>query len=457
MNFFDQFKKDFSTKKILIMGLGLQGRGIGDARFFAEIGAGVVVTDLKTEPALKPALAKLRGLPIKFVLGRHRKKDFEDCDVVIRNAAVPENSSYLKTAQKAGAKIFMDESLFVQYAPVNIIGVTGTRGKTTTATLIYQILKKAGEKVYLGGNVLGMATLPLLRKIKEGDWVVLELSSWQLQGLGKVQFSPYIAVVTNFYPDHLNRYSAVTDYLNDKKNIFRFQKKGDFLILNEDQKILRSLTKEASCSKILWFGKKDLPVDWELNIRGEHNRANAAAARKVAQILGVSENIIRSVIETFKGVKYRLETIARIKGVNFVNDTTSTMPQALAAGLEAITNPIVLIAGGASKNLSLEEIALKITQKTKKIVLLKGSGTRRLHRFIVKCGGGGKILGTCGTLKLAVEKAFGVAETGDVILFSPGFASFGMFKNEYDRGEQFNKIVNELAYGWRKRKKKILT
>jgi len=429
------------------MGLGLLGRGLADARFLAEIGAEVTVTDLKKEKELKPSLKLLKGLPIKFVLGKHRERDFKNCDYLIRNPAVPLNSAYIKIAKKAGVKIYMDEALFALYAPVKIIGVTGTRGKTTTATLIYQIIKKAGLRVYLAGNILGLATLPLLRNIRQGDWVVMELSSWQLQGFAKIKKSPHIGVITSIFPDHLNRYSSMETYIDDKKTIFRFQKKGDYLILNQDQKITREFGKEALVSKLVGFSQKDIPEDWQLKIIGQHNHLNAAAACRVAQLLGINKSVVKEVIEEFPGVEYRLEIKRRLKGVTFVNDTTSTTPAALEAGLRAFDRPIILIAGGARKNLPLKKVAKTTVQKAKKIVLLKGSGTEEFKKMIIKFGGKEQIVGLFDNLKQAVFFAFSQAQSGEIVLFSPGFASFGMFKNEFDRGEQFNRIVEQLDHG----------
>ena len=429
-----------------MMGLGLLGRGLADARFLAEIGAKVTVTDLKKEKELKPSLKLLKGLPIKFVLGKHRENDFKNCDFLIRNPAVPQNSPYLKIAKKAGAKIFMDEALFALYAPVKIIGVTGTRGKTTTATLIYQIVKKAGIRVNLAGNMLGLATLPLLRNVRQGDWVVMELSSWQLQGFTKIKKSPHIGVITSIFPDHLNRYSSMEKYIDDKKTIFRFQKRGDYLILNQDQRIIRELGKEALISKLVGFSLTDIPKDWQLKIIGQHNQLNAAAAYRVAQVLGIGKSIVKKVIEEFPGVEYRLQIKRKIKGVTFVNDTTSTTPAALEVGLQAFARPIVLIAGGASKNLPLEKVAKITVQKAKKIVLLEGSGTKEFKKMIKKSGGREQIVGLFDNLKQAVVFAFTQAQPGEIVLFSPGFASFSMFKNEFDRGEQFNRVVEQLDH-----------
>lgn len=437
---FEKFKKAYQGKKVLIMGLGLLGGGVGVAKIFSEIGSKVIVTDLKSKGELKSSLRKLEGIPIKFVLDKHNKKDFENCDLVVRNPAVPKNSPFLQIAKKKRIPITMETALFARFCSVPIIGVTGTRGKTTTATLIYELLKSAGKNALLGGNVRGMATLSLLKKIKNDSLVVLELSSWELQGFDQEKISPYIAVITNIYPDHLNRYKNMREYIKDKKIIFKYQNKDDFLVLNKENPYTKKMAKEAK-AKIAWFSKDDFPPDWKLRLLGEHNRENAAAAYSVGEIFKLYSQWMRPVFETFRGVEYRLEEIAEIDGVKYINDTTSTIPQAAMAALRAFRRPIILLAGGASKNLDLSGLAKEIVKKTKAVVLLEGTATDRLESLINRSRGEEKILGRFSNFKKAVLAARKAAKKGDVILLSPGCASFGMFKNEYDRGEQFNKVV----------------
>lgn len=459
--FLKHFRQDFAGKKVLIMGLGLQGRGVGDARFLAEMGAQVTATDLKTADELAPSLKQLQGLPIKFVLGQHREQDFREAQVVVRNAGVPGDSPYLQQAREAGARIVMDEALFVEYAPVKVIGVTGTRGKTTTATLIYEILKKAfqdrleesdpgsemsGKVVFLAGNILGKATLPLLQEVKKDDWVVMELSSWQLQGFEPIKYSPSIAVITSIFPDHLNRYRSMAEYVADKKLLFRFHKPGDVLVLNQDQAEVRALADEAKKSRVVWFRADDIPGDWQLKLPGEHNRRNLAAALQVARQVEIEDKIVQQVAETFPGVEYRLQLIKEINSVGFINDTTSTTPAALCAAMEAFDKPMILLAGGSSKNLPLETAARKVAQRAKHVVLLGGDATPQFAQTLKRFGAGGKLAGPFTDFKQAVGKAFSLAQPGELVVLSPGFASFGMFANEFDRGDQFNRIVKDLAH-----------
>jgi UDP-N-acetylmuramoylalanine--D-glutamate ligase len=436
----------YKNKNVLILGLGLLGRGLRDAIFFAEQGAKVVVTDLKTAEQLKPSVDKLKKFKnVKFVLGEHRFEDIDRADLIIRNADVPRESKFLQYAFEKKKTVDMDESLFAKYCPCPIIGVTGTRGKTTTTTLIYELLKKTGRKVYLGGNIKDMATLPLIKKVKANDIVVLELSSWQLQGFGWAKISPPIAVFTNIFPDHLNRYAGMQEYINDKKLIYQNQKPDDYLIVNHNNPETKKAGEEA-LSNVIYFDKKNVPKSWKLKILGEHNLENIDAAIKVAAIFKLPAKTIKQVVEKFGGVEHRLEFVKTVKGVDFINDSTSTTPIAGQKALAAIKRPLVLIAGGSSKKLDLSAFAKDIASKTnvKKVVLLNGAATDDLQNLIVKYGGAKKIIGRFDDFKSAVHTAYENAQKGQTVLLSPGCASFGMFVNEYDRGNQFKKIVSKL-------------
>ncbi|TMC80741.1 MAG: UDP-N-acetylmuramoyl-L-alanine--D-glutamate ligase, partial [Chloroflexi bacterium] len=225
---------DLRGKRVLVMGLGLQGSGMAAARYTAQQGAIVRVTDLKSPEILAPSVQALAGLPIEFVLGEHRHEDFLWAEMVIRNPGIPLTSPYLRLALEHGASIEMEIALFFLACPGRIIGVTGTRGKTTTASLIYRILQDSGASTVLGGNVAGVETLSLLPRITPETLVVLELSSWQLEGLAPHALSPSVAVMTNVYPDHLNTYNGMEDYAEAKANIFRHQHTGDLAIFNFD-------------------------------------------------------------------------------------------------------------------------------------------------------------------------------------------------------------------------------
>lgn len=439
-----------------MMGLGLLGRGLNDALFLAECGAKLTITDLKSAEQLKPTLRKLAKYKkqITYILGEHRMEDFRDADMILKSAGVPLNSPYIAEARAHDIPIEMDASLFARLAPdIRIIGTTGTRGKTTTTTLIYKLLIHAKKRkaykgnVYLAGNIKGIATLPFLKKVKAGDTMVLELDSWQLQGFGDAGISPHIAVFTNFMDDHLNYYNNDRQaYWNDKANIFIHQKAGDFLVAPKE--LLKKIQTEYPQLHTHFVVPLDIPRSWELSMYGEHNRKNAALACAVGEVLGLDEDIVKEVVTTFSGVEGRLQHVATLKGVDIFNDTTSTTPDALLAALQALGTEknIVLIMGGADKQLAMEPVLRRLPEFITTVVLLSAPGKTTGSERIIP------ILREITDVHVvespdiydALSQAFFYARNGDRILFSPGFASFGMFINEYDRGDKFNKAVKEF-------------
>ncbi len=435
----------FRGKKVTVMGLGLLGRGLGDTLFLIRLGADVTVTDLKTAEQLAQPLKELEGLPVSLRLGEHHEDDFSSADLILRNADVPRSSRFLKIAADNGIPIEMDESLFCKNFKGRIVGVTGTRGKTTTTTLIYNILSASGSRVFLAGNIKGVATLPLLEQAGPDDIVVLELSSWQLQGFHDSRISPNAAVFTNIYPDHMNRYSGMEEYIHDKKAIFLYQGDGDFCIFNGDQPETAALAEEAPAENAL-FRIRDVPQEWRIKLPGRHNRANIAAAVRLTEKMGVPLQTIRSTVEDFSGVEHRLQWIGEKAGVEFVNDTTSTTPEAGCAALESFEGRrILLIAGGSSKQLDLQSFARAAASRAAWIALLDGDATGALEKGIVAEGEEHKLLGRFHNMKSAVHCLLKEARPGDLILLSPGCASFGMFQNEFHRGQTFIDVVNEIT------------
>ena len=438
MSPWQRFKQDWAGKKVLIMGLGLQGGGVAVARFFAQLGCQVTVTDLKDTKQLKPSVDELKEFKVKLVLGRHDQEDFETHDVVIRNPAVPKASKFLKIARRHHIPIKMEAALFAKYTDASLIGITGTRGKSTTTHLIEQILKAAGKSVKLAGNFPGIATLPLLKTVTQDTLVILELSSWQLQGFATEKISPHIAVITNLYPDHLNRYQSMAQYLQDKKIITAFQQSSDYLILNQTNKPVKSIAK-ATRARVVWFSRKNLPANLKLKIPGQHNLENAAAALAVAQVLKLEQNKAVKAISSFTGLPFRLEKIATFKGSSIINDTTSTTPIATIKALEASKKPLILILGGESKSLPVAQLAKKINRRASQVILLAGSGTAEIKPLLDRR----LIIGEYTNQAKAIQRALAVASPSSTVLFSPGFTSFGMFSNEFERGKAFNRTIKK--------------
>ncbi len=441
------YKKYFKGKKITIMGLGVLGRGLGYTKFLAECGAELIVTDMKTKEQLASSIKELKKYKnIEWVLGEHRMQDFKNVDMVIKNPGIPAGSIYIKEARKNKIPVEMDASLFAKLAPeVTLVGVTGTRGKTMTTMLIYEILKSAKKRVFLGGNIRGIATLPLLAKVKKGDLVVMELDSWQCAGFGEAKISPHIAVFTTFMRDHMNYYAgSMKKYFVDKANIFKYQKKGDMLIIRPEMKKL--IPKGAACKLVVANSKNVADVDF--TIPGTHQLANLACAVEAVKALGVSDTIIKKAVKNFKGVEGRLQYMKTVKGVKIYNDNNATTPEATMVGIEALSfkKNIVLICGGSDKNIETKSLVNAINKYTKAVVLLPGSGTDKLvssMQKVVSSKGNTELI-NAKDLKDAVGKAVKSAVKGDTILFSPAFASFGMFTNEYDRNDQFVKIIKGL-------------
>jgi len=452
----------FHGKRITIMGLGLLGRGVGDARYLAQCGAELIVTDLKSREELAESLNKLKDF------GEHRLKDFHDRDFILKAAGVPLDSLYIAEAKKHSIPVRMSADLFMELSGVQTIGITGTRGKSTVTHMIGAILKEAKKPVVLGGNVRGISTLALLSEVTPAHAAVLEIDSWQCQGLGEARMSPSVAVFTTFFPDHLNYYARVNKdaskkslenteqnltessaykeglnvYLSDKANIFLYQKSEDTLVLGgQTAPIVQEHYHARIRAHEVIARAEDLPRHWKLHLLGEHNRYNAALALESARALKIEDIVSRRALEQFSGVPGRLELVRTHGGLHFYNDTTATTPEATIAALAALdtgNRSIILIMGGTDKGLDMSALLRAIPAHTKYVVLLSGTGTDRVHSELSSAT-------VYNDLSRAFDDAIAHAAIGDAIVLSPAFASFGMFKNEFDRGDQFNALVRVLT------------
>lgn len=447
-----KYEEFFKGKKITVMGLGLLGRGVGDAAFLAECGAEVIVTDLKSEEALTDSFNRLKDFSnITFTLGEHKLEDFEGKDMILVAAGVPLDSPYLAHARAQGVRLVQSAALFLELAQIPVIGVTGTRGKSTVTHMIHHVLSvTTGEQIILGGNIRGVSNLQLLKEVKGDSLAVMELDSWQLQGFGWAELSPQIAVFTNFMDDHLNYYKGDRDaYFADKANIFRYQEESGVFITTPE---VFARAKEFAKGKDITLGQEVvladasvLPEDSLLALPGEHNRLNAALAYEALKAASLTDEEIFEGLASFPGVPGRLEYVTEVNGVKIYNDNNATTPQATVAGITALAQNgarnLILIAGGADKLIDVAPLAYAISTHCKNVMLLAGSGTDKLIPLL---HGGEVGVSVFSELKTAFEEAIRLAAPGDVILFSPAFASFGMFKNEYDRNDQFMEIVRAL-------------
>lgn len=431
----------FRGKKITIMRIGLLGRGVGDATYLAKCGADILVVDDAPQEVMQPSVDALKEFSnIRFKFGKYDLADFRNCDLVLKGAGTPLDSPEIAEAHKHNIPVRMSADLFAEISGITCVGITGTRGKSTVAHMLNAVLQEAGKKVLLGGNVRGVSTLALLPEATPEHIAVLELDSWQLQGWGEARMSPHIAVFTTFFPDHLNYYgNNLNTYLADKANIFLYQKPEDTLVLGEQaEALVLEDYRDAIRSHIVVADSADIPSDWRMQIPGAHNRYDAALALAAARTLGIADEISRRAVESFAGVPGRLELVAKKGGVKIYNDTTATTPEATLAALEALEAPVILIMGGADKGLDMKELLAAIPAYAKRVILLSGSGTERIRGSMPDAP-------VYDTLKDAVADAFAHAAAGDSILFSPAFTSFGMFKNEYDRGDRFIALIQTYA------------
>ena len=418
-------------------------------------------------------------------------EDFRAADVVVRNPGVPRESPFLAAAREAGAAIEMEMTLFFRLCPGPILGITGTKGKTTTTLLAGAMLREQYADTVVAGN-LRVSALEQLPRIAPDTPVVLELSSWQLEGLGEAGLSPRWACVTNLSEDHLDRYASMEAYAEAKAQIFRHQGRDGVVVLNMSDGYARSMAERAG-GEVVWFGgtidaaarrevfhvprldgqvgqprfamwSGDHRLFWyaagqrellchagDVRLPGAHNLANVAAAASLARAFGVEAGPIRAAIRGFDGVPDRMETVRELDGVRYINDTTATAPAAAIAALRSVDRPVIVIAGGADKRLDFADLAECLAERAKAVVLLAGTATPKLESALQRSLARGverstlPIGGPFDALASAVAAARGLAQPGDTVLLSPGCASFGMFRNEFDRGEQFRQLVQALS------------
>jgi UDP-N-acetylmuramoylalanine--D-glutamate ligase len=454
--------------RVLVMGLGVHGGGLGVARFMARNGAEVRVTDLRTADKMQESIDALaaEGLDVSYTLGEHRVEDFEWADLIVKNPAVPNKSPWLDLARRLGKPIEMEMSIFLRLCPGPVVAVTGTKGKSTTATWTWEMLRHWRPGALLAGN-LRVSALEALPRITPDTPVVLELSSFQLEGLDEPAISPHIGAVTNLSPDHMDRYSNMEEYGAAKKLVFTHQHAGDWSVLNADHPILSQWAADAPAG-MAWFGLESQPrapgvfladgmltwygLDGErtgiaapdaIQVPGRHNLINAACAATCAILAGAPLDAVRAGLASFRGVADRLEYLTTLGGVRFYNDTTSTTPASTQAALDALEGPVVLIAGGADKGLDFAELAPFVARRTLGVVLLDGTGTDLMEREFRDAGA--NILGRFNDFEAATRAAWQAALDGGSVLLSPATASFGMFRNEFDRGDRFRAIVASLA------------
>ena len=456
---------DIPGLRVTVMGLGTRGGGTGVARFFAEQGAEVTVTDLRSAETLAAAMEPLVDLPIRYVLEQHDERDFlpTHTDLVIRNPAVPRKAPLLELARAQGLPVHMELSLFLALCPAASIGITGTKGKTSTAYLTSHILRQWRSDTVLAGN-MGVSALDQLQFVQEVTPVVLEISNWQLEGNIEHHLSPTIAVLTNVSEDHLNTYSGFAEYANVKRQIGTWSPLNGGFIVNADCEPCSPIepVNGAPIFRFSQSGPAEVMIEgneliWELGglagsasfdrisqFSSPYQRMNAAAAVAAAVLRGASEEHVQQALATFTGVPDRNEFVADIDGVTFINDTAATAPAAVAAVVEGLPGRrLHLIAGGSDKKVDLNPLADLLASRAATVTLLDGNATATLAAMLDTRGK--HYAGPVQTMAAAVRMAATDAHRGDIVILSPGCASFGLFRDEFDRGQQFREAVRALA------------
>ena len=446
---FEEYFRALQGKSIAVLGLGVSNRPL--VRLLREFGCDVIGCDRTEREKLDPEVLELEALGCRLSLGQNYL-DGVQAEVCFRTPGMHPGNPAIQALAATGAKVTSEMEAFFAVCPCNIIAVTGSDGKTTTTTLISEMLKADGKKVWLGGNI-GTPLLPLVRQMQPEDYAVVELSSFQLMDM---THSPRVAVITNLSPNHLDVHKDMEEYVEAKKNIFRFQNPGDRLIVNADNEITASCSGVGVTRTFSRRGQADVCLRGNVIVRGGrqvldtgkillpgvHNIENYMAA--IAAVEGlVSDEAICLVAEHFGGVEHRIELVRIKDGVRFYNDSIASSPSRTMAGLRSFPEKVILIAGGYDKNIPYDDLGPEICRHVKKLFLC-GATAAKIRAAVENCREEKPEIVDCGDFESAVRAAAAAASVGDVVLMSPASASFDQFKNFMVRGECFKKIIMEL-------------
>lgn len=451
--------KELKEKRIALLGMGVENRSVG--RYLAERGIGFSVCDARTEEEL-PGVAEWGHVARSWHLGPDYLDRLDEFDLLFRTPGISSLNPALARAREAGASLHSQTRLFLQRCPAAVVGITGTKGKGTTCSLLFEMLRDGPYgQVWLGGN-LGTPPLDFLDDVSAPDLVILELSSFQLQDLDR---SPHVAVVLNITADHLDYHAGLDEYVEAKKSICRHQSVGDTLIVDADCGTASRFAEDSPARSMefsmsrpvdagaflregrLWarpFDAEATPLcdSSDLKLRGRHNVANALAAAAAAVAVGAPAGRLAPRLRSFPGLEHRLEHVATRNGVAFCNDSLATTPEATLAAVASFDEPVLLIAGGSSKGADFTGLARAISDRgVKALILLESEEGQRLADAVGACGYSGEIVPGCQGMAEAVAAAMQRAAPGDVVLLSPACASFGMFASYAERGEKFKEAV----------------
>ena len=456
----EKFEKNIKNKKIAVIGIGVSNIPLIDYLF--EKGAVVTIFDDREEEKIsKDIIEKIKKYNFNCFFGKRNLDNLHGFEIIFRSpSCLPTKTELVK---ERGAIVTTEIEQLIKMAPCKVIGITGSDGKTTTTTLTAKILEDAGYNVYLGGNI-GIPLFTKLKEIKPEDIIVLELSSFQLMDM---EVSPDIAAITNITPNHLNVHKDYQEYIDSKKNIYRHQKSTGVLVLNADNELTNSCQKDANGDVILFSSKQKLDYGYivedgiikecndgirrhlisqdDIKLKGIHNLQNICTALALTKDLVSTDNAIKTIKE-FSGVKHRLELVRILNGVEWYNDSASTSPTRGISAINSFNKEIILIAGGADKNLDYTPIGKPIVEKVKSLILI-GQTANKIYDAVKKeSEKQNKTIDIhmCETFKQSLELAKRIAKPGQIVLFSPASTSFDMFKDMYDRGDKFRKEVNQF-------------
>lgn len=458
---YEEFKAYIKDKKVAVIGIGISNTPL--IKMLSELEAKVTAFDKKTKEQLGDFYKELYSLDVGFSLGEDYLKNLRGFDVIFKTPVIRYDIPELIEAKNQGTRVTSEMEVFLEICPAKIIGVTGSDGKTTTTTLIYKMLSQEGYKCWLGGNI----GTPLLDKIEEigpNDMVVLELSSFQLH---TINVSPQTAVITNLAPNHLDIHKSMEEYVDAKKNIYLYQKAGERLVLNFDNKITREMATEAK-GEVVFFSristtdgvrledgnivinkngiKRNVLNIKDILIPGIHNVENYLAAISAVYDM-VRDETIQTVANTFMGVEHRIELVRELNGVKYYNDSIASSPTRTIAGLNSFEQKVILLAGGYDKKISYEPLAPVIFEKVKELILFGQTADKIEEAYLNECKKKGAqpiVIRRADSLEEAVRISSNKARNGDVVILSPASASFDMFKNFEDRGNKFKEYVKKL-------------
>ncbi|OIO07116.1 UDP-N-acetylmuramoylalanine--D-glutamate ligase [Candidatus Falkowbacteria bacterium CG1_02_41_21] len=439
-------KKQLAQKRIAILGLGIENQALLKYLLKQKIKNPITICDARSVKELGGRYIDLKDYKqIKRRLQKKFNQKLYDFDLLFRSPGWPILCPGIQEALKHEAELNSAMNLFLTLCPTkNIIGVSGTKGKGTAASLINQILKTAGKKVWLGGNI-GIAPFAFLAKIKPADWVVLELSSFQLEDL---KSSPKYSVITNIYKEHLapadplnpNYHKSYRSYILAKLNLLRYQTKTDYSFLNKKfQKLFSQYKKYLGPGQKIYYNSSKLTS----RLVGNYNQENIGAAVALAKTLKISNAIIKKSIATFVGLEHRLEFVTKKNNITYYDNSFATTPESTIMDLQSFKEPIILLVGGADKGANFKPLAQVIKKKVKFTLLLQGAGTKRIRNELVKIKYGAKNMVLVSSMDEAINQAKKLAQPNDIVLLSTACASFGMFKNYKERGNQFKHYVQQ--------------